>query len=575
LTEKRTCFKRLILVLLCALFASCSYNEAVNFWNGAETGAVLYAQSKNAKEGILPLNKAGKLEYNLSGAGNSRYNYSLEISYLWRNGADAKGLAVLDLGSLSWELPKDFSFLGNYSPRPEISANDTFLIQYLIPLASGIPEQLTINWTTEDAKSAGNPSFIISSIKLVPRWYGISLNADNNGIKISPFVYSSDNALIIDPPLSLGFNDTALHLEIHLKNSGVVIAEGNEKGSGYFRIEGDARNRLLVPGAFISPASYPLRISGADIIRAELIENASGSGQGQYMASLSSYQVLEPILADPGLILSWPRETFRDTRYEVFRWEGFPSILIFDFVDYQVQDNFLKRLAFYAEKAGFRGRLAADREIANLHGWNAHDYRAETLAAFFDLAASTNFPLLPEEKELEALLFNANIIRSSGGTIVPGEGAIISISRESPEYLRIRFMAHEGFHGLYFTDSGFREFCKQHWDAFAPVPRAFILSYFGYQGYDVNDTDLMINEFMAYILQQPVSQAEYYFGVNIANVIDASPWRRTVLPPKDEASGSWPVLANAFRIEAEAFSRYVNQRWGMAAGRVWTVTFSN
>ncbi|MDR0313729.1 MAG: hypothetical protein LBI14_09025, partial [Treponema sp.] len=231
MTKKKICciFLPLILIMM-----SCPYNEAVNFWNGAEIGGVLYAQSKAAKDGILPLNKTGKLEYNLTGADISRNEYSLEISYLWRNGSDANGQAVLDLGNLSWELPRDLSFLGNYSPLSEISANDTFLIQYVIPLVSGLPEQLTINWTTEDAKSAGNSSFVIRSIKLVPRWYGIALDSDNSSIRLSPFVYAADNALLIDPPLSLGLSDnTAVHLEIQLKNPGAIIVEGSNKGSGY------------------------------------------------------------------------------------------------------------------------------------------------------------------------------------------------------------------------------------------------------------------------------------------------------------------------------------------------------
>jgi hypothetical protein len=214
-----------------------------------------------------------------------------------------------------------------------------------------------------------------------------------------------------------------------------------------------------------------------------------------------------------------------------------------------------------------------DSEIADLHGWNAHDYRAETLAAFFALAAKTNFPLLREERELETLLFNTGILRrDSSNTIIPGRGAIISITRESSDALRSLFMNHEGFHGLYFIDEEFRQFCKQRWDRFTGAPRNFILSYFGYQAYDTKDRDLVINEFMAHILQQSVSQAGHYFGVTLAGRIDASSWRRTVLPPKDEAANSWPILANAFRAEAEVFSRYVNERWGLAAGRVWKVS---
>jgi hypothetical protein len=258
---------------------------------------------------------------------------------------------------------------------------------------------------------------------------------------------------------------------------------------------------------------------------------------------------------------------------EIFRWEGFPRVLIFDMADYAVQNRFLKRLAFFVEKAGFRGRLAGDEEIAPLHGWNAHDYRASSLADFFEAARKSNFPLLKEEKELESILLNTGILlKNSNGTIEAGEGAIVSISRESEGYLRTLFMVHEGFHGLYFIDSDFRDYSRRRWEALPQVPKRFILSYFEYQAYDSKDTDLIINEFMAHILQQPVSQAAGYFGETLAGRIDESAWRRSVLPPKDEAAGTWPELARAFTAEAQAFSSYVNRRFGLSAGRVRKVS---
>jgi hypothetical protein len=77
---------------------------------------------------------------------------------------------------------------------------------------------------------------------------------------------------------------------------------------------------------------------------------------------------------------------------------------------------------------------------------------------------------------------------------------------------------------------------------------------------------------MAHCLQQPASQALRYFGETLASRIDASSWRRAVLPKKDEATGTWPTIGEAFRQEAAAFSAYVNGRWGLAAGRVRQVT---
>jgi hypothetical protein len=221
------------------------------------------------------------------------------------------------------------------------------------------------------------------------------------------------------------------------------------------------------------------------------------------------------------------------------------------------------------EKAEFRGRLAADWEIASLHGWNAHDYRPQDLAAFFEAARSAAFPLLPEERELEQLLLGTGVLRrGADGSIVAGEGAVISVSRESPGYLRSQLLAHESFHGLFFIDQDFRDFSRGRWENLSPQARRFALALFGSMAYDTGDTNLMINELMAYCLQQPVSQAPRYFGEIQAGRLAELPRRRDSLPPRDEATGTWPEIARAFRAEAAAFSAYVERRWGLAAGRV-------
>ncbi|MDR1801993.1 MAG: hypothetical protein LBQ94_00165 [Treponema sp.] len=296
------------------------------------------------------------------------------------------------------------------------------------------------------------------------------------------------------------------------------------------------------------------------------------------LGAAGSSFALEPVTADPGVVLSYPIERWRDRRYEVFRWDAFPEILIFDTADYDVQDRLFKRLAFFVEKAGFRGRLAPDAEIAALHGWNAHDYRALDLANFFEAARKSNFPLLREERELETILLDAGILRrNSASEIIAGRGAIISLSRESDKTdrsLRPRFMAHEGFHGIYFIDEDFRNFSRQRWEVFPAAAKKFLLSFFEFQAYDTSDQYLVVNEFMAHVLQQSVAQAAWYFGEQQPNrMIATSPWRRASLPEKASVSSSgnpyWPDIAAAFTAEGEAFSRYVNQRWGLAAGRVW------
>jgi hypothetical protein len=232
----------------------------------------------------------------------------------------------------------------------------------------------------------------------------------------------------------------------------------------------------------------------------------------------------------------------------------------------------LKRLAFFTEKKGYRGRLASDAEIKDQHGWNAHDYSAASLAAFFDLAERQNFPLLKEEKELRAYCALSGIIVNTDKRWKPGAGAIISISRESPDYLRRRFMVHEGYHGIYFIDSEFRAFTKERLQRLKreePDAWRFLAQFFDYQKYDLSDQKLVETEFMAYCLQQGVSAAGKYFGETLPRRVWETEWRRSRMPAPDPETETWPGLAAVFTAEAQAFSDYAKERWGFAAGRLW------
>ena len=111
-----------------------------------------------------------------------------------------------------------------------------------------------------------------------------------------------------------------------------------------------------------------------------------------FLASLNLFG-LEPITSNPREVLAYPIERWRDSRYEVFSWDDFPEILIFDTSTFAVQDRLFKRLAFFVEKAGFQGRLMTDAQMEGLHGWNAHDYSAESLANFFEAVRRTNFSI--------------------------------------------------------------------------------------------------------------------------------------------------------------------------------------
>jgi len=541
----RSFFFKILFAFVCILtFFSCTKYRQVQFSVGYEIGDKLLAKDRAAREGTLDFSNPKKLEYKFDGTFTVTPNSSLALEYdfgiLPPRFVTENFYLVLKIGAYSWELP-----MNGHGFNYVVPVDDSFDGSFSITLEG-------------DGKieKDGAPLFKIHSLMFIGRWFGFNMNTDEYDY-LTPFVYMNDDngyansSYVIDVPPS--FLPDRQPFEIYTVFS---------SGSGLLEFSG--RKIEALPGTekiYVPPNLYP---SGQVTL--------SGEGIGVfYLYVLQEQPVFpKPVKADPGLVIAWPRENWRNKDYEIFRWERFPQLLIFDFADYAVQDRMLKRLAFFVEKAGFRGRLAVDEEIAELHGWNAHDYRAADLARFFDLARNSGFPLLGEELELERILLNEGIIREEKGGIVEGSGAIISITRESPDYLRYRFMAHEGFHGLFFIDEDFRNFSRRRWEQLSAPAKRFITSFFEYQQYDTKDEYLLINEFMAHVLQQSVSQSTVYFGMALPLLIEPT-WRASALPQKDEASGTWPDLAGAFTTEAEAFSAYVRQRWGLAAGRVWSL----
>ena len=523
--------------------------------------------NSSSAEGILDFSKPAKLKYRFEKApvilspSSLEIEYSLNVPLSGENDSDYQ--VIFELSGDSWALPLDISFLeglGGVSAAASV-------FHYAIPLRRPLTDEFSIYLPAAGSNVRKNrqerddlPRFRIHSLEIKERWYGFYGEQAESSMHIfvSPFVYTRNaNSLVnyvIDPPGEQW--PAVLALVFPPGSISSVNAEGRR-----FEISAKAGNFFL-PGGVISANHGPVELSGTAI----------DSFQLRYEAT-APFPV--PITADPGLILAWPRENWRDSRYEVFRWENFPSLLVFDTASYDEQDRLFKRLAFFTEKAGFRGRLAPDSEIAGLHGWNAHDYRAEDLARFFEIARRENFPLLKEEQELRLILLDAGIIRrSDDGAITGGNGGLISISRESENYLRSLFMAHEGFHGLFFIDEDFRTFSSNRWLELPRQARNFITSYFDFKHYDISDNYLMVNEFMAHLLQQPSFRAGVYFGETLPQRLESSPRRIGVLEGKDPETGSWPYYAEIFTKEAQAFSAYVDRRWGLSGGRVWRITVS-
>ena len=219
-----------------------------------------------------------------------------------------------------------------------------------------------------------------------------------------------------------------------------------------------------------------------------------------------------PLTADTGTILHFPRESWRNKNYEIFRWSLFPEILYLSTADYRIQSRFFKRLAFFIEKPKYAGTLVTNEVLKDRHGWNAHDYSAEGLADFFSLAARSAFPLNPEEEILKKILLYAGLILPSGEEYRPGRGAIVGTSLETFYEQRLIFTTHEGIHGLFFTRPEFRELCESFWSSLSPREQDFWMNFLSYRRYNVKeDRWLLITEVAAYLLQQPPEDADDYF----------------------------------------------------------------
>ena len=316
-----------------------------------------------------------------------------------------------------------------------------------------------------------------------------------------------------------------------------------------------AAKELIIPtGALNTPFSRVEFTDNSECIDSLIMRGTKPAGN----------EVLEPIRTDPGLILNYKTSQWRTADYELYEWDRFPQILFFDTRNYEIQDRLFRRLAYFVEKQGYKGRLLTNEELGDMHGYNAHDYSAESMANFFNKAAELNFPLNEEELLLKRILIHNKLLESDGLYVKANEGGLVSISRETPGWSRTNLLAHEGWHTIFFRDPEFRNYVSAVYYTFDPTSLDFLIDYFKSQpglGYDVNDEYLMHNEFMAYIMQQRLSEVANYF-VHLANrgtVIDFTP-KLAAYIRKTEGQG--------FEDAATALNDFVYDKYGIVCGNI-------
>ena len=252
--------------------------------------------------------------------------------------------------------------------------------------------------------------------------------------------------------------------------------------------------------------------------------------------------------------------------FQYYRWNDFPNIIIFDTADYAVQSGLFKRIAFFVEKYGYAGRVLDEDALEGLHGWNAHDYRAEDLAEFFSEADRSGIVLNHLEQELRTILMHEGIITSDNSGYIAVTGGIMSVSKESTMYLRELFLAHEGYHGIFFSDPEFEKYVLDLYSGLDPGFKDFWKLFLGWKGYDVNNTYLMANELQAYFLQQPVQRIDGYFKeYNIPKMLEIFPEHEALLMKLQSEDNS------IFYETALTLHEFIKNRTGYGSGNLFSL----
>ena len=320
-------------------------------------------------------------------------------------------------------------------------------------------------------------------------------------------------------------------------------------------------SKVLIPSSALKNPYAEMEIGqNSKMIKSVILKDSEKSKN----SDTEIQKVISPIKTDPGLILRYPVNSWRISDYELFEWDRFPGILFFDTKNYDVQDKFFRRMAYFVEKAGYKGTLVSDSELEGKHGYNAHDYKAESMAEFFNKAADENFPLNNEELSLKEILIQNGLLEADGNHVKAIKGAVISISQETLPGTRYNLLAHEGWHTLFFTDEEFRNYVSAVYYTMDPFSKDFLIEYFKSQpslGYDTSDEYLMQNEFMAYVLQSPLEKVSEYF-------VNHAKWN-TVQKFTPELS-AYVVSTNGqgFEDAANALNEFVFDKYGVVCGNI-------
>lgn len=258
--------------------------------------------------------------------------------------------------------------------------------------------------------------------------------------------------------------------------------------------------------------SEQFKVQEYDIIKKNVLDGKPYLFVGQVLYIPVTYIYRNPKLSGLTAIMNNSTTNWRNPTFELYRWDKSPNVLIFDTYNYSFQSLMFKRLAFFVEKKDFIGSIYSLAELEGEKGWNGHDYKADDLAAFFNKVNYEGFSITRGEEILLDILLKNRILEFSEIGYVGIGGAVISCSRSSYYNHRKTILRHEAFHGLYFTSPEFRAYAKSVWDGLDKLSAEIWILYLNHLEYDTSDSELIINEFMAYMLQQSEDETYQYLN---------------------------------------------------------------
>jgi hypothetical protein len=318
------------------------------------------------------------------------------------------------------------------NPVVVVSAGESFALTYTSDLRACsltiFSERGKVLTTASLPRTSGNPLRFLVPLQTGSRIWGWQLSVSPDaaagtlglggagilalvhGFSVDPGLLTVDGSVEV---LSASLSATSARLteatrrEMESGNWLVRLTLGEGAAGGRVELSDPEGGRAVFD---VNPASTPGWLDFARGSMPFLPRDISFAG------ALRGLQVLAvppdaPIPADPGQILTWDRASWRKPDYELFSWSRYPRVLIMDTASYEVQDAYFKRLAFFVEKAGHAGKLESLAALADQHGYNAHDYRPEDLARFFNEAKKDPGGLSAEENALARILAEDGVLK--------------------------------------------------------------------------------------------------------------------------------------------------------------------